>query len=86
MGRRQRNITNGFTIPSSMLESIMQIDNTSDPNKFTEFSTTTNYWKQGPNNSLISQNLTIDNVSILYLYAYNMFNFIIILSILFYFT
>lgn len=63
MRERQYSAANNFTMPSSLPISVEQIENTSDiNNKFTEFMTTTGYYREDVSNDSISlQNFILNN-------------------------
>lgn len=63
MRELQHSAVNNFTMPFSTLRSTRQIENASDiNNEFTEFVTTTDYYREDMSNDTISsQNFTINN-------------------------
>ena len=62
MRELQHSAVNNFTMPSSTLRSTGQIKNASNiSNEFTEFITTTDYYRDMSNDTISSQNFTINN-------------------------
>lgn len=58
----QYSAANNFTTLSSLPRSIGQIENTSEiNNEFTEFMTTTSYYREDVFNDILSQNFTLNN-------------------------
>ncbi|KYQ47297.1 Multidrug resistance-associated protein 4 [Trachymyrmex zeteki] len=68
MRELQHSAVNNFTMPFSTLRSTRQIENASDiNNEFTEFVTTTDYYREDMSNDTISsQNFTINNYKNIY--------------------
>ncbi|EGI62548.1 Multidrug resistance-associated protein 4 [Acromyrmex echinatior] len=74
MHELQHNAMNNFTMPSSTLRSTRQIENASNiNNEFTKFVTTTDYYREDMSNDTVSsQNFTINNYENIYYLDTNM--------------